>query len=342
MNGSPTIAPDWIAEFRTRTPRLAEVPLADLVVDAGTQARVRTDPELVSAYRQEMAGSAAFPALDVFDAGGRLLLVDGFHRLEAARQLGRATLPARIFSGEEREAILYALGANAQNDTSGARRTNADKRYAVVRATELMPDASHSEIARLVVVSHTYVRNVRRELAAAKRASAGPADRSESAPVSVGLASEGPDEDDEGLDRFPGIGVPPVLRPPAPKPEIVTLVGDRETDEEFLAGLPALKLLTGEPARRFRLAALDYRFERDLPELEAYSRKIAPRLGRGKIGEMSAHMYKVACFLRIVHPREWKRCAECLGTGREAKQGVETARNCTRCHGDGFHVGFGR
>jgi len=56
-------------------------------------------------------------------------LADGFHRVTAAIIACIPELSAEIINGTKRDAILYSVGCNANH---GLRRTNADKRKAVM------------------------------------------------------------------------------------------------------------------------------------------------------------------------------------------------------------------
>ena len=60
----------------------------------------------------------------VFCDGTDYWLADGFHRLEAHRQVGFRDIEVDLKLGTKRGAILYAVGANASH---GLRRTPADK-----------------------------------------------------------------------------------------------------------------------------------------------------------------------------------------------------------------------
>lgn len=90
-------------------------------------------------------------------------LADGFHRITAAILACLSEIPANIINGTKRDAILYSVGANANH---GLRRTNADKRKAVLML--LQDDEwklwSSNRIAKQCAVSHTFVDNFRDEL----------------------------------------------------------------------------------------------------------------------------------------------------------------------------------
>lgn len=69
-------------------------------------------PELVS---QEKVAKYAqildkLPPVTVFDLHDGLLLADGYHRVAAARQLGRTTIRAEVRRGSRRDALHFAAG----------------------------------------------------------------------------------------------------------------------------------------------------------------------------------------------------------------------------------------
>jgi hypothetical protein len=96
----------------------------------------------------------------VFFDGAEYWLADGFHRIIAAETLGLVEIAADVRPGGRRDAILYAVGANAAH---GLKRTNRDKRNAVM---VLLKDPewdqwSDREIARRCAVSDRFVNGVR-------------------------------------------------------------------------------------------------------------------------------------------------------------------------------------
>jgi hypothetical protein len=65
----------------------------------------------------------------VYFDGQDYWLADGFHRVQAAMQIGRKRLDADIRPGAQRDAVLHSVGANAEH---GLRRTRQDKHRAVL------------------------------------------------------------------------------------------------------------------------------------------------------------------------------------------------------------------
>ena len=101
---------------------------------------IRNDPDLqmrdagidvgvVAEYAEAMEGGAEFPPIIAYFDGEAYWPGDGFHRIAAAKKIGRETISAEIRSGGKREAMLLAVGVNSNH---GLRRTAADKRRSVL------------------------------------------------------------------------------------------------------------------------------------------------------------------------------------------------------------------
>lgn len=129
-------------------------------IDGGTQTRASLDYETVLAYAADMQAGDQFPPIEVYYDGSTYWLADGFHRLEATRQNGGKQIVARVYQGTQRDAVLASASANAKH---GLRRTNEDKRRAVLRLLmdEEWGQWSDREIARRCHVSHPFVAKIR-------------------------------------------------------------------------------------------------------------------------------------------------------------------------------------
>lgn len=134
--------------------------LTDIRIDGGTQPRTEIDYELVHEYSESIE---SLPPVIVFTDGATNWLADGFHRFHAHRKLELPTIEAEVKQGSLRDAILYSVGANAQH---GKRRTNADKRKAVMTMLndEEWCKWSDREIARRCAVDHVTVIKYRKEI----------------------------------------------------------------------------------------------------------------------------------------------------------------------------------
>lgn len=89
-------------------------------------------------------------------------VVDGMHRLAAARVNGLAEIEARLVYGEE--AGMFCLGVKA-NVTHGLPLSLADRRAAAARIIGLRPELSDRSIARMAGLTHTTVTTIRESTA---------------------------------------------------------------------------------------------------------------------------------------------------------------------------------
>ena len=130
--------------------------------DGKTQPRNKIDSSVVKEYAQDMAQGDIFPPVLVFFDDTDYWLADGYHRILAAESIGLTEISAKIRQGQQRDAILYSVGANAKH---GLRRTNADKRRAV---KTLLEDPEWSKwtnvaIAKACGVAESFVRKLKKE-----------------------------------------------------------------------------------------------------------------------------------------------------------------------------------
>ena len=144
-------------------PSIQPVEITKIRRDGGTQPRAQLYEEVVAEYAEDMRQGAEFPPVTVFFDGQEYWLADGFHRVSAKEATGEKDVISEVHSGTQRDAVLYAAGANA---THGLRRTNADKRRSVER---LLRDFewrrwSDNAIAKQCGVSQPLVGKMRNEL----------------------------------------------------------------------------------------------------------------------------------------------------------------------------------
>lgn len=137
--------------------------LEQIRTDGGTQPRTELNEQTVADYAEAITEGAKFPPVAVFHDGADYWLADGFHRLFAHKKIGALDIEAEIRQGTKRDAILHSVGAN---DTHGLRRSNADKRKAVLTLLEDLEWSkwSDNKIAQACGVNQTTVSNYRRSL----------------------------------------------------------------------------------------------------------------------------------------------------------------------------------
>ena len=152
--------PNGIAARALAAAAHAGIPISAIRLDGGTQSRALLQDGIINEYAAALEDGASFPPVVLFYDGSDHWLADGFHRVRAYLFAGRDTIPADVRQGTRRDAILYSVGAN---EAHGLRRTNDDKRRAVLT---LLNDAewamwSDREIARRCNVSDKTVASLR-------------------------------------------------------------------------------------------------------------------------------------------------------------------------------------
>ncbi len=153
----------------------ASLRIDQIRTDGGTQPRTALDLDVVEEYAGNLDASASkqrdrmvdkngfpFAPVVVYYDGEDHWIVDGFHRLNAAKERGLERVEANVLQGTLRDARLHSYGVNADH---GKRRTNEDKIRAVdaMLRDEEWVGWSNRKIAKACRVSHTMV-NDRRTL----------------------------------------------------------------------------------------------------------------------------------------------------------------------------------
>lgn len=100
------------------------VDVDEIIIDRRFQVRNNTDTKTVKAYANAMKAGSEFPPVTLADIDGRLFLIDGFHRYEAALSVGCGEIQAIIVKMTDREALRASAVANL---THGLRLTKNEK-----------------------------------------------------------------------------------------------------------------------------------------------------------------------------------------------------------------------
>jgi hypothetical protein len=137
--------------------------LTEIKVDGGLQSRSKINEEVIKEYTEVIRNGGKMPPVIVFNDGTTYHLADGWHRYFAHKQAGFADIEADIREGTRRDAVLYSVGAN---NSHGLRRTNADKKKAVMTLLEDFEwsEWNNAEIAKACGVSAMFVGNLRKNL----------------------------------------------------------------------------------------------------------------------------------------------------------------------------------
>lgn len=136
------------------------IEISKIRIDGGTQPRGELYSSAIEEYADAYLSGAQLPPVTLFYDGDDYWLADGFHRVAAAKAAGKTEICEHITPGTRRDAILFAVSANAQH---GLRRSNADKRRAVemLLRDEEWSKWSSREIARRCAVGHDLVESIR-------------------------------------------------------------------------------------------------------------------------------------------------------------------------------------
>jgi ParB-like nuclease domain len=93
-----------------------------------------------------------------------LTVIDGVHRLEAYKSVGRSHIPALLFRGSDMQALVIAIQANIQH---GKPLSRSERQEAARALLCRCPERSDRWIGEVCGVSHTTVAVLRRTLSAA-------------------------------------------------------------------------------------------------------------------------------------------------------------------------------
>jgi len=141
---------------------MSRIEISQIRRDGDTQIRAKMNEAAIDDFAEALKAGDALPPVTLFFDRSDYWLADGFHRVAAAEMVGLDSVDADVREGGQREALLYAVGANADH---GLRRTNEDKRRAV---RKLLGDPEWgrwpaSKMARVCRVSDRFVQRLKRE-----------------------------------------------------------------------------------------------------------------------------------------------------------------------------------
>lgn len=140
------------------------IPIDKIKSDPDFMMRDGLNKELVAQYRDNLdaiLSGAPIEVYDVLDIG--YVLVDGFHRLAAARQLNRETIPARVREGSIGDAYAAACLANLQH---GKPLTQQERKKAICEYIKLKVKLSNGLISKATGISGVTIGKYRHELEA--------------------------------------------------------------------------------------------------------------------------------------------------------------------------------
>lgn len=145
--------------------------LSEIVIESTFRVRVREDQDVIDDYaevfEQYMLKESddvvyPFPPIHVWcRSKGEYILIAGFHRFQAARQVGMETIIAIEFTGDEDAAFEFALSDNSRN---GQRLSRDDLRVCIEKTLSRYPDKSLTIISNMTGVSRTRCHEIKKEM----------------------------------------------------------------------------------------------------------------------------------------------------------------------------------
>jgi DNA modification methylase len=147
--------------------KTADVKLSDIVIDKDFMMRDGLDKETIALYKENLENIVASDPIVLFETPKGLMLVDGFHRFKAAKQLNWESIPAEVRSGSVQDAYAYACTANLKH---GKPLKKNERKKAISEYIKLNVKFSDGKIAKAIdyVVSDDTIRLYRKELEAAR------------------------------------------------------------------------------------------------------------------------------------------------------------------------------
>ena len=137
---------------------IMDVTIEEITIDPEIVGRSNgLDIVTIQTYADHMEEGDIFPPVEIVSNGDTLWLVDGQHRLEAAKRVNLEKIEAKVTHDDRRDALLMSFGTNEEH---GDRRTNEDKRQKVMAMLEdeEWSKWSNREISRHCKVSDPFVR----------------------------------------------------------------------------------------------------------------------------------------------------------------------------------------
>ncbi len=134
-----------------------QVNIRDITLDKTLQVRSAFEAVDRSVVERYAACFDDLPPVEVVETPEGKLLADGFHRVAAAKQIGRVHITANVRTGTREDAEVIGLLANT---THGVPLRSWERERAILRLHTLRPEWSNRELARKMGVSEGTVRNL--------------------------------------------------------------------------------------------------------------------------------------------------------------------------------------
>lgn len=112
MSGDLQLLDGPLGQSAAPTPIVTTLDIADIVTRSDWQVRAKIDPGIVRSYATVTRTGGTLPPIQVARINGALYLVDGWHRLKAAKLNGETFICAEVADMSEEQAQWAAARAN--------------------------------------------------------------------------------------------------------------------------------------------------------------------------------------------------------------------------------------
>lgn len=119
-----------------------KVPISDIVFADDINIRQELRQDAVDRYAEILDD---LPPIQIWQPNGKMLLVDGWHRIAAAKKIGRSEIEAEVHKGDRTEAMVAAILANTAH---GVPLSMAERDEGIVRLAKA--GWSHRRIAKAI------------------------------------------------------------------------------------------------------------------------------------------------------------------------------------------------
>ncbi len=154
-----------IQSEKSSLPEIRELPIKDIVRQKSFMIRDSIDKQLVAQYKDEYDVIIQQAPISVYDTPMGLYLSDGFHRIEAGKQLEKTTISALVTKGTVQEAYAAACLANLKH---GKPLTKVERIRAIKLFITIYPEWSNVKLADQLSCHEKTVRDYRTELEESK------------------------------------------------------------------------------------------------------------------------------------------------------------------------------
>lgn len=142
---------------------IEKVRISDLIVSDDYQIRDSLDEVLIEDLRAALSAGTLLTEVICFRCGDDLILVDGFHRVEAAKRIGLVDLMAQIKNGTTDDALRFVTSKSHPNNRHGNKYTPAERRAAVRLSLRKWPEMGDSWHGDHCSMDHKTVTEIRED-----------------------------------------------------------------------------------------------------------------------------------------------------------------------------------